>query len=637
MIQEGFLQIMHKSRPMTTFFLLLAALFSLSVCLPAYAQQEREMSTLKMFYEDDDIVVTPTRYPKSISRVAENMTVITADDIKAINAHTLADVLYYVPGFHEQVTGGPGSLANSFIQGSRMRHVLLLIDGVPQNNLSDFYPDVGAVPVQVIERVEIIKGPASSSWGSSLGGVINVITKSPDEMREFGGSVSASIGERNTGDYCGELSGKVAGFGYYLSGGGLLSDGLLTHNGFHGGNLYTKLRYAPTSKSDLTFSLGYNRGAREIGEAPLYGLSFDADYQYLFAVLGLDYVINRDLSVSVSLRSSWREDETYQKLSATGYSLSGLQVEDRNYGASVKLLWTQKLHELVFGSDFDSGQMESLSIKDGKQRLEKWAVFLNDTIDLGKISLTPGLRYDHTSTNGNFLSPSMGVTFAPLESTILRAYIARGFNIPPLAYTFSDGVFSFANPSLDMETVWSYSLGFETTLLYYAWLKTTIFRHDISGLVGGVQMQDGRFTYVNQDKQRRQGVEVEVKSMPVLNTSLTFGYTFTDAKDRITDQIIPLVARHTYDVGLQYDDRKDLRVVLKGRYIHWHGEPIDNGRYTAMIWDMHLSKKFFAFSDERRAMEAFFSAHNLFNGAQYPEFPFRNPRRWFEGGLRFYF
>lgn len=627
---------MHKSAIKTT--LLLLTFFYFPLYAPAvHAQPEQEMTTLGMFYEENDFVVTPTRYPKPISKVAENVTVITAEDIKAINAHTLADVLYYVPGVQEQITGGPGSVANTFIQGSTTRHILLLIDGVPQNNLSDFFPDVGAVPVQFIERVEIIKGPASSSWGSSLGGVINVITKNPDEERKFSGMVSASIGERNTGDYRGEVSGTTAGIGYYISGGGLLSDGLLPNNGFHGGNLYTKLAYSPTERADLTFTLGYNRGARGIGEYQLFELAFDSNYQYLFTTLGLDYTVSRDLSFNVSLRSSWRDNESYQRLLDTGFSLSGIRTEDRNYGVGAKLVWTPRNNEVVAGVDFDSGHLESLSFKDGKQRLEKWAVFLNDTITLGKFSITPGLRYDNTSTNGDFWSPSMGITFSPVESTILRAYVARGFNTPPLFFTFGDGFFFAANPTLKMETVWSYSIGLETTILRYAWFKTTVFRHDISDLIGDVMLPDGRFTSVNQGKQRRQGVEVEVKSMPVFNTSLFLGYAFVDAEDRETGEIIPLVARHIYDVGLQYDDRKSFRATLKGRSINWHGEPGDNGRYTAMIWDLHMAKKVYTFSDERRSIETFFSAHNLFNGAQYPAYPFRNPRRWFEGGVRFNF
>jgi vitamin B12 transporter len=186
-----------------------------------------------------------------------------------------------------------------------------------------------------------------------------------------------------------------------------------------------------------------------------------------------------------------------------------------------------------------------------------------------------------------------------------------------------------------MEKVWSYSLGLETTFLRYALLKATLFQHDISDLVGGEQLPDGRFTFVNHGKQRRQGVEVEVKSMPVFNTSLIFGYAFVDAKDRESGDVIPLVARNTYDVGIQYDDRKSICATLKGHYIQWHGEPADNGRYTAMIWDLYLTKKMY--TSDNLILEAFFSAHNLFNGAQYPAYPFRNPRRWFEGGVRFYF
>lgn len=628
---------MHKSRLMTTFFLL-PAFFLLGLSLPVFAQPEREMTTLKMFYDEDDIVVTPTRYPKSISRVAENVTVITADDIKAINAHTLADVLYYVPGVSVQLLGGPGSAPNVFMQGSNTRHILLLIDGVPQNNLADIFPDVGAVPVQAIERIEIIKGPASSTWGSSLGGVINVITKSPDETRKFGGVVSSSIGERNTGDYRGEVSGKVAGVGYYLSGGGLLSDGLLPHNGFHGGDFYTKLKYSPTERADLTFTLGYNRGARELGEVPLFGVSFDDDYQYIFTTLGLDYTITNDLSLELTLRSSWRDNEQRQNDLSTGLTLVDIESNQRNFGVGTKLVWIPRGHEVVFGTDFDSGHLESISIKDGKRRLEKWAIFLNDTVTLGDFSLTPGLRYDHTSTNGDFWSPSIGVTFALWESTVLRAYAARGFSTSPLFTTFGDGFYSVSNPNLKMESVWSYSLGMETTFLRYAWLKTTIFRHDISDLVGGVQLPDGRLTYVNQGKQRRQGVEVEVKTMPVFNTSLTIGYAFVDATDRDTGEIIPLVARNTYDVGILYDDRKSFRASLKGHYTQWNGEVADIGKSTAMIWDFSVSKKLLTFNvDRQSSVETFFSAHNLFNGAQYPAFPFRNPRRWFEGGVRIFF
>ncbi len=204
-----------------------APAFAILLCLvaPVFAQTEEEMDVLRMIYKDEDLV-TPGRVAKPVSQVAENITVIDADEIEAINAHTLTDVLYHVTGVQMDITGGPGSISGALIQGSDTRHVQVMIDGVSLNNLSDNIADIGSIPVQQIQRIEIVKGPASSSWGSALGGIINIITKSPDPDRKAGGMASASIGERNTGDYRGELSGTVGSFGYYIYGGGLTGDGL---------------------------------------------------------------------------------------------------------------------------------------------------------------------------------------------------------------------------------------------------------------------------------------------------------------------------------------------------------------------------------------------------------------------------
>ncbi|TLM98070.1 TonB-dependent receptor, partial [bacterium] len=232
---------------------ILALLLTAPVSSPA--QSEEEMRILQLYYSDNDLVVTATRSEKPISQVAENVTILTADDIQAINAHTVADVLNWVTGLQLANNIGPGSGSVVNIQGSASRHVLVMIDGVVQNNLSDGFPDVGAMRVQQVERIEIVQGPASSSWGSSLGGVINVITKSPDDMRGFGGTISASIGERATGDYRGEISGTSGSLGYYLSGGGLLTDGLQPNTSLRSGNVYSKLQWRPTEGSTLSWTL----------------------------------------------------------------------------------------------------------------------------------------------------------------------------------------------------------------------------------------------------------------------------------------------------------------------------------------------------------------------------------------------
>ncbi|HKZ17893.1 MAG TPA: TonB-dependent receptor, partial [Geobacteraceae bacterium] len=439
---------------------------------------------------------------------------------------------------------------------------------------------------------------------------------------------------RNTGDYRTEVSGKVGALGYYLNGGGLVSDGLLPNNSFHGGNMYTKLQLAATERTELTFSFGYNSGSRGDGEIPIFDLAFDSDFAYLFSTLSLNYLITNDLFLNLSLRAARRETQHFFDQLSTGIRLTNMTVTatDEEFGGTAKLTWTQKLHELVAGVDFDLGELESAVVTNGSQRLDKWAVFVNDTLTSGRFSLIPGIRYDYTSSNGDFWSPSLGATCALTDNTILRAYAARGFSIPPLAFTYARGI---GNPDLKVERVWSYAAGFETAMLRYLWIKTMLFRNDIDNIVGAGTSSDGRPIFVNKEKQRRQGVEVEVKTMPVYNVSLLAGYAYIDAKDRVTGEEITGVAGNTVDVGVQYDDRKSFQGTLKGHYIRWHVNPEDNGRYSAMIWDLNLAKKIYSGSDMGAAL--FFTAHNLFNGSQYPTDFSRNPGRWFEGGVRFNF
>jgi vitamin B12 transporter len=629
---------------------LLLFLFSASV---SSAEPTDERQLLQLFYEDSDLVVTPTRSPKSISRVAENVTIITAEDIEAINAHTLPDVLLNVTGVQTAIFGSPGSIANVQIQGSETRQVLVIIDGVIQNNLSDGVADFGAIPVQNIERIEIVKGPASSSWGSSLGGIINIITKSPDDSRKIGGMASASVGNRNTGDYRAEVSGKVGDLGYYLNGGGLTTDGLLPHNSMYGGNLYSKLLWAPSDETSLTFGLGYIKGKRGITEdqisspgTPLDGLAehFDGFFEYLYSSLSLHHSFTDEFSADVSLKFMHRDNRLTQRIpmAEVGVDVAG---KEYNYGGSFKLAWEHGFNQLIAGTDFDLGRLDfgnaatmgsqNLASKFVKEDLNRFAFYANDTLTFGKFSFIPGIRYDYTSTNGDFVSPSLGITCAVTKDTVLRGYVARGFNIPPLGSTSGTGFFSIPNPNLKMEKVLSYSAGFETAELKYVWLKTTFFRHDVDDALTRISLSPDTDMAINSGKQRRQGVEVEAKSMPLFNASLLAGYAFIDAKDRKTGQAIADIPKYTVDVGLQYENEKYLSGKLKGHYIWWNSLPMEKGKYTSMIWDLNLAKT--VFTREKKAVEIFFAVHNIFNGSQYPLGIYKNPKRWFEGGVRYEF
>ncbi|ABB31481.1 TonB-dependent receptor plug [Geobacter metallireducens RCH3] len=606
--------------------------------VPAWAEND-EMKVLEMFYEDKELVVTPTRDPKPISQVAENVTVITAKEIQALNAHTLGEVLNTIPGVHVEPRVTPGGLSPTLsIQGSESNHVRVIMDGVTINNVSDFLADVGAIPVQRIAAVEIIKGPASSAWGSSLGGIINIITKSPDEGRKLGGTVSASMGERTTGDFRLELSGTRSSLGYYLAADGITSDGLLPHTGVDSGSVYGKMTWDPQEDTRVFATYSYSRGKRGLGEFPQYGLRQEGDYEHLIATLGMSHALSESLDLDIAGRFSHRDYSDVSGALGAGEGLNNNSYEQPNLGASAKLAWRTGIHSVIIGTDYDNGTIDADLRENGGTvrtkthgRLERRAIFANDTIVWNNWSITPGLRYDWTSTSDDFFSPSLGVTYNLSDHTVLRAYVARGFNVPSLTATTVGAQGLQPNPHLEMEKVWSYQLGFETTFLRYLWLKNTVFRHDVSDFLA----YDGATnSYVNQGKQRRQGVEVEVKSIPFFNTTIGVGYTFIDARDRLADERVPNIPRQTWDVSINYDDRKLLRGGLVGRYTQWNAREDFNSRENAMIWDLTGGVRFLT---GQVSGEIFFVAHNLFNGSQYLHYFFRNPGRWFEGGLRFNF
>jgi vitamin B12 transporter len=309
--------------------------------------------------------------------------------------------------------------------------------------------------------------------------------------------------------------------------------------------------------------------------------------------------------------------------------LSNENFTDEGDGASAKVLWKRGLHNIVLGADYDARKLESNTLASGVQKLTKSAFFVNDTMSFYRLSVTPGLRQDRTNTNGDFTSPSLGLTYKIADGTLLRAYTAHGFNIPPLSATN-------INPDLKMEKVRSYELGAETAALQYLLLKLSGFRHDIRDAIGRDAITGNP---VNSEKQERQGMEVEMKTAPVHSTSVSAGASFIRVRDLNTGETVPNNPQRTYDLGLQYDDEIPFKALLKGHYIYWNTAPSPDpsfqGKSNAFIFDLHLAKNLRV--HDKQMIEAFVDVHNIFDSSQYPLAVFRNPGRWTEAGVRYAF
>lgn len=595
------------------------------VVLPVQARADSadELKTLEMYFEPQDLVVTATRNPKPLSQSAENITVISSADIEMMGAHTLADVLNNVSGLQVDDRGGVGVPAGFDILGSDPRHVLVLLDGVALNDPASGDVDPASIPVQNVERVEVIKGPASSAWGSALGGVVNIVTKSPAAERRFGGTLSSSLGEKLTRDTRGEASGTVDRLGYYLFAGSLVSDGLRPHNAVDINNLYAKLTWDLPGRGSILYTLAYNRLSRGDGEAPSFDFSLGDHFRQFLSTLSLAYPLGDKVTFDLSLRTRTLNAD------ASANSLNtGTLYQDNNFhvatsGASAKFSWREGANSLVLGGDFDHDSIEDDSNYAARNifshlalRSDKWGVFLNDTLTAGNVAITPGVRYDRMNPTGDFFSPSLGVAWSVTDHLVLRAYAARGYSLPLLL------------PGQPQQKVVTLQGGAETTRIPGIWLKATLF----SNYLSDVQVINSAQGTIDLARQRKQGVEVEAKTIPLFNTSLSAGYAFVDAKNRDTGEVLQNLPRQIGKFGLHYDDGHSLRGALIGRYVWWNASAQYNARYNAVICDLVLAKKVY----ERRgsAVELFFNAHNLFNGAQYSFDAFKNARRWVEGGIR---
>ena len=150
-----------------------------------------------------DVVVTPTRVPTLIDGIPAGVTVIDRNEIATRGYTTLPEALEAVPGLLVVQSGGPGGNASVFIRGTNSNQVLVLRDGVPINDPSD--PggafNFGVDTLADIERIEVVRGPMSSLYGSgAIGGVINLITRrgsgAPHGSVEIAARLSAILARR---------------------------------------------------------------------------------------------------------------------------------------------------------------------------------------------------------------------------------------------------------------------------------------------------------------------------------------------------------------------------------------------------------------------------------------------------------
>ena len=631
---------------------IVVALFSGGASFAFAAQaMDEDQALLDLYFSDQEMVEVATGSPKPMLQVAENVTIIEREEIEAMHAHTLIEVLERQAGVIPSYFGQDyGSEARFYLQGTQHYHALVLVDGVRVNNASGGEALTNFIPLQIVKRIELIKGPASSVWGSSLGGVVNIITKETGNSSSPRGELKATYGQAASRELGGELAGKGGRFSYYLHGSAMDSDGLVNDRFYDRESFYGKVRCELPKQSSLTVAGGYSDPQYKTGDFFSLDFSESVSVRNVWGTAYFDAPLGDRLGLHLEgqrfAMDHLREDT---KIGATTYAggagdfLQSFAYDEETTSLAGRLFWDGERVDATLGAETSRGQLDYTYRYDylpanpwvGTEVAppaveERRAIYANATMQFGNLAVTPGCRYDYHSISGEFVSPSLGATYRISQDTLLRGSVARGFSAPYLAKIAGGNVFQPVNSNLKPETVNSAQFGVETNKISGLHVKGSLFHHRI------VDVWEDGTPPINQGKSSFEGVEIEARTSPWHHFSLTVNATYVE-EDSATVAHDGLSGANLI---LNYDDNRSFKAQLASRYFSYSDRDLVDGAgdhrlsEADCLWDASVTKSLFL---ERWSADLFLVVHNLFDGSFYWDSEYSNPGRWMEGGVALHF
>ena len=581
----------------------------------------------------EKIIITSKRTSVDISSATGNVSVVGAEEIEKLPAENLSEVLSYIPGVDIEPRRGFGRAASLTIQGSDSRHVRLMIDGIPLNNQASGQADPTKFPVGNIKRIEIIKGPASGVWGSGLGGVINIITKDTGTTKIPKGSFTTSFAEFRSKKESFDLSGKLNDLGYYFfssyreSGGEGPKDDVLEKKTF------VKISYDLKDAGRIISSFGYTGADVNSGELP--DKTWDAQLQHIrYGKIGWESDWD-NMEVKIDFKFYHQNIVTKSFYTVNSREPSSIvRTKDTLYELSLNsAIHSRENDLLVLGADINRNELKSTYTTEAKNA-ELFAPYLNYTLKLNPWDFNFGLRYDYTTEFGRELSPCLGAVYylENIPETSIRARVSRAFNVPPLLWKYYSGVFPGVtgnNLGIDPERAWVYELGLESKPIPEIWYKLSLYRADVSDAIDTAQNEADEWIKKNFKKFQRQGVELQFKINVSKELTFSAGGAFNDVKNRSSEERVRNdTPRQSFDLGVDYENKKGLCLSLRGYYDRWSKNPVYEPNDRKMISDLKISQKY-------RNLTFFLNVYNLTNSKYWADNFYPIPERYFEGGVTF--
>jgi vitamin B12 transporter len=550
-------------------FVLCSLILSVVFCQIGLAQTDKGI-------EIGEVVVTATKTESELEEVSSSVSVITQTEIERKKVDTVAELLRSIPGLDVARSGGPGKNTSVYLRGGNSGHTLVLVDGVQVNSPTLGSFNFADLSVDNIERIEIVRGPQSTLYGSdAIGGVINIITKKgtgkPAVSLLFeGGSYESYRGAASVTAGTEKVDFSLAASYQETDGISAASEeeGNREEDGYKNGTISMRVGAEVFPEARMDVSLRYMDS-----ETDLDALGMD-DPNY----------VQESETIIFGSRFSHYVTQWWEHILKLHFTENELEYTDpdtpwNNFQIDTAIREAEWQHNLYL---FDEADILTLGAEYEKQQGENEGVFDDSIINRAayiqnqvalldeSLFLTVGARVDDHSIFGSEDTYRLGLAYLlKASNTRFKANWGTGFKSPTLNDLFyQDPWGSRGNPELEPEESKGFDVGIEQRLWEdRIFLGATYFYNSVDNLIEWVEYLPWMWEPQNVAEARSEGWEIEAAINPIDEVELSANYTFTDSEDKQTGNELPRRPEHKFNLTLNYQPWNVLNINLDLNYV----------------------------------------------------------------------